>query len=76
MTQYKPGSSSKIRADISLKIGLRGINVTLKAHKDHLPEALKNETIDYNENFSWEWSQGRIGFGPQGLLDRYTNENS
>lgn len=25
--------------------------------------ALQNERINYNEHFSWEWAQGRFGFG-------------
>ena len=27
-----------------------------------------NEVINYNERFSWEWNQGRLGFGPYGKL--------
>jgi len=23
-----------------------------------------HEIINYNEHFSWEWAQGRFGFGP------------
>ena len=30
------------------------------------PEKQLNETINYNEHFSWEWRQGRLGFGPFG----------
>lgn len=29
-------------------------------------DQIKGETIDYNENFSWEGLQGRFGFGPFG----------
>jgi dual oxidase maturation factor 1 len=25
--------------------------------------SLEHEIIDYNEHFSWEWAQGRFGFG-------------
>ena len=31
-----------------------------------------NETIDYNERFSWDnrgWTVGRAGFGPYGMSD-------
>lgn len=30
---------------------------------EHKSKELSNEHIDYNEHFSWEWSQGRFGFG-------------
>jgi hypothetical protein len=33
---------------------------------------LMNETIDYNERFSWDnrgWRIGRAGFGPYGMSD-------
>jgi len=43
-------------------VGLRGINVTLKG----VPVQQINETIDYNEQFSWEWQQGIRGHGPYG----------
>ena len=38
---------------------------------DHLLLGSPNETqlgerINYNEHFSWEWNQGRLGFGPFG----------
>ncbi|XP_064610139.1 dual oxidase maturation factor 1-like [Liolophura sinensis] len=59
-TQYKAGARKGIHADIGVHIGLRGINITLKGE----PEQQLNETINYNEHFSWEWGQGRIGFGP------------
>ena len=29
-------------------------------------ETQLGERIDYNEHFSWEWNQGRLGFGPFG----------
>lgn len=29
--------------------------------KENTP--LANERINYNEHFSWEWAQGRFGFG-------------
>ncbi|XP_046352903.2 dual oxidase maturation factor 1-like isoform X2 [Haliotis rufescens] len=59
-TKYKAGSGKDIVAEIGLHIGLRGVNITLKGE----PEMQLNETINYNEHFSWEWRQGRLGFGP------------
>ncbi|XP_053392446.1 dual oxidase maturation factor 1-like isoform X2 [Mercenaria mercenaria] len=59
-TKYKAGTGEEIDADIGVHIGLRGINITLKG----TPEKQLNETINYNEHFSWEWEQGRLGFGP------------
>jgi dual oxidase maturation factor 1 len=63
-TQYKTGINKHINATIGLHIGLRGINITLKG----TPEKYFGETIDYNEHFSWEWNQGREGYGTQGLI--------
>lgn len=60
LTKYKAGIAKDITADIGVHIGLRGINITLKG----VPEQQINETINYNEHFSWEWRQGRLGFGP------------
>ncbi|XP_071034974.1 dual oxidase maturation factor 1 [Parasteatoda tepidariorum] len=57
-TQYKSFVNEHVKANIGLKIGLRGINVTLRG----LPQNQLNETINYNERFSWEWSQGKPGF--------------
>ncbi|KAK3608266.1 hypothetical protein CHS0354_007294 [Potamilus streckersoni] len=59
-TKYKAGISNGIQADIGIYIGLRGINITLKGK----PEHQLNETINYNEHFSWEGTQGRFGYGP------------
>ncbi|XP_046554506.1 dual oxidase maturation factor 1-like [Haliotis rubra] len=60
ITKYKAGTGKDITAEIGLHIGLRGVNITLKGE----PEMQLNETINYNEHFSWEWRQGRLGFGP------------
>ncbi|ESO84747.1 hypothetical protein LOTGIDRAFT_131685 [Lottia gigantea] len=57
-TKYKAGTGKEITADITVDIGLRGINITLKG----VPEQQLNETINYNEHFSWRWRQGRLGF--------------
>ncbi|KAL3875857.1 hypothetical protein ACJMK2_033768 [Sinanodonta woodiana] len=59
-TKYKAGISNGIQADVKVFIGLRGINITLKGK----PEHQLNETINYNEHFSWEGAQGRFGYGP------------
>ncbi|XP_061171546.1 dual oxidase maturation factor 1-like isoform X2 [Saccostrea echinata] len=60
-TKYKAGSAGEITADIAVYMGLRGINVTLKAEGEN--RGPFNETINYNEHFDWRWEQGRIGFG-------------
>ncbi|CAG2177345.1 unnamed protein product [Oppiella nova] len=54
LVQYKAGTGAHVNVSIGLDIGLRGI-----------PEKQLGETINYNEHYSWEWSQGRVGFGPQ-----------
>lgn len=61
-TQYSPSNPVQIEAEVGLHIGLRGINVTLVGQ----PVNQANETIDYNEIFSWEWQQGILGHGPYG----------
>jgi len=30
---------------------------------DKKQKTLESFTLDYNEHFSWEWGQGRLGFG-------------
>eukprot|EP00118_Oscarella_pearsei_P007722 m.38490 g.38490 ORF g.38490 m.38490 type:complete len:297 (+) comp32605_c0_seq1:320-1210(+) len=59
-SQYKAHEKREIKAEIGVGIGLRGLNVTLKGN----PANQLNETINYNERFSWAWDQGRLGFGP------------
>ncbi|XP_075945889.1 dual oxidase maturation factor 2 [Anarhichas minor] len=46
---YKSFSNAVVNADIGLHVGLYGINVTLKGN----PVVQFNETIDYNEMFTW-----------------------
>uniref|UniRef100_A0A3Q3DKV3 Dual oxidase maturation factor 1 n=1 Tax=Hippocampus comes TaxID=109280 RepID=A0A3Q3DKV3_HIPCM len=46
---YKSFSSAMVHADVGLHVGLYGINVTLKGN----PVIQLNETIDYNEMFTW-----------------------
>ncbi|KAK6169115.1 hypothetical protein SNE40_020229 [Patella caerulea] len=67
-TKYKAGTGREINASITVDIGLRGINITLKG----VPENQLNETINYNEHFSWQWRQGRLGFGP--FAGRFSQE--
>lgn len=46
---YKSFSNAVVNADIGLHVGLYGINVTLRGN----PVVQFNETINYNEMFSW-----------------------
>ncbi|XP_075883264.1 dual oxidase maturation factor 1 [Nelusetta ayraudi] len=46
---YKSFSNAVVSAEVGLHVGLYGINVTLKGQ----PVVQFNETIDYNEMFSW-----------------------
>ncbi|KAK2842411.1 hypothetical protein Q5P01_012611 [Channa striata] len=46
---YKSFSNAVVNAEIGLHVGLYGINVTLRGN----PVVQFNETIDYNEMFSW-----------------------
>uniref|UniRef100_H3D859 Dual oxidase maturation factor 2 n=1 Tax=Tetraodon nigroviridis TaxID=99883 RepID=H3D859_TETNG len=46
---YKSFSSAVVTAEVGLHVGLYGINVTLKG----TPAVQLNETIDYNEMFTW-----------------------
>ncbi|XP_071424144.1 dual oxidase maturation factor 2 [Pithys albifrons albifrons] len=50
-TFYKSFSSAVVNADIGLHIGLEGVNITLKGN----PVNQINETINYNEYFSWSF---------------------
>ncbi|NXI12838.1 DOXA1 factor, partial [Irena cyanogastra] len=50
-TSYKSFSHVQVNADIGLHIGLAGVNVTLRGN----PVKQINETIDYNEHFSWSF---------------------
>ncbi|XP_056138494.1 dual oxidase maturation factor 1 [Lampris incognitus] len=47
---YKSFSNAVVNAEIGLHVGLYGINVTLRGN----PVMQYNETIDYNEMFSWQ----------------------
>ncbi|NWS75096.1 DOXA2 factor, partial [Crotophaga sulcirostris] len=50
-TSYKSFSHTMVNADIGLHIGLAGVNVTLRGN----PVNQINETINYNEHFSWSF---------------------
>ncbi|CAI5793051.1 dual oxidase maturation factor 2 [Podarcis lilfordi] len=49
ITTYKSFSPAKVHAEIGLHVGLAGLNVTLVGS----PVEQLNETINYNEHFSW-----------------------
>ncbi|KYO21452.1 hypothetical protein Y1Q_0001656 [Alligator mississippiensis] len=52
-TSYKSFSNAVVNANIGLHIGLAGINVTLVGN----PVNQINETISYNEHFSWSFGE-------------------
>ncbi|KAK9877232.1 hypothetical protein WA026_016978 [Henosepilachna vigintioctopunctata] len=62
-TPYKAGNGIEIEASLGVHIGLRSVNVTLKATTPP-NSTLQKEIIDYNERFTWTWDQGTFGFGP------------
>nr|XP_053639735.1 dual oxidase maturation factor 1-like isoform X2 [Cherax quadricarinatus] len=62
-TPYRAGTGQEINARVGIKLGLRSVNITLKALEEPHGD-LHGEVINYNERFSWEWAQGRAGFGP------------
>ncbi|XP_037075847.1 dual oxidase maturation factor 1-like [Pollicipes pollicipes] len=62
---YKAYTSTELdTAAVGMKVGLRGVNITLYVPEDDVPHELTGETINYNERFWWSWGQGRLGFGP------------
>lgn len=68
-TQYKALLSKEITASVGVHIGLRAVNITLlgEPRVQHFEMERQNETIDYNERFSWDnagWLVGRAFFGP------------
>ncbi|XP_055291920.1 dual oxidase maturation factor 1 isoform X2 [Moschus berezovskii] len=52
-TSYKAFSSQWISANVGLQIGLGGVNITLTG----TPVRQLNETIDYNEEFTWRMGE-------------------
>jgi hypothetical protein len=69
-TTYKANSAGRILAEVGVHIGFRGVNVTLVG----LPVNQLNETINYNEQWSWEWQQGVEGHGPPPYSSRIARE--
>lgn len=66
-TLYKAFSGKEIEAKIGIKIGLRGVNITMKGKPEKFKiDNITTEKVNYNERFHWNspWAQGRIGFGP------------
>ncbi|KAG9489486.1 hypothetical protein GDO78_005455 [Eleutherodactylus coqui] len=51
VTTYKSFSNAMVNADIGIHVGLNGLNITLKGNPIHQI----NETIDYNEQFLWNF---------------------
>ncbi|XP_040825087.1 dual oxidase maturation factor 1 isoform X1 [Ochotona curzoniae] len=52
-TTYKAFSSQRIHAHVGLQVGLGGVNITLTG----TPVQQLNETINYNEEFTWHLGQ-------------------
>ncbi|NXM26168.1 DOXA1 factor, partial [Oxyruncus cristatus] len=50
-TSYKSFSRAVVNVDVGLHIGLEGLNITLRGN----PVNQINETINYNEHFSWSF---------------------
>lgn len=68
-TQYKALLTTEIKATVGVHIGLRAVNITLlgEPRVQHFEREYQNETIDYNERFSWDsrgWLLFRAFFGP------------
>ncbi|XP_022235058.1 dual oxidase maturation factor 1-like, partial [Limulus polyphemus] len=65
---YKPG---KVQADVSLKLGVRGVTIALIG----TPLEQMNETVMYSENIYWEWTEGKPGGRPQdGVFQRHLRD--
>ncbi|XP_003928961.1 dual oxidase maturation factor 2 [Saimiri boliviensis] len=56
-TSYKAFSAERVRARVGLLVGLEGINITLTG----TPVLQLNETIDYNEQFTWRLEENFAG---------------
>ncbi|XP_078056222.1 dual oxidase maturation factor 1-like [Mustelus asterias] len=48
-TTYKSFSNEKVKAEVGIHVGFKGVNITLRG----LPEGQLNEIINYNEEFLW-----------------------
>ncbi|KAM7158624.1 dual oxidase maturation factor 2 [Molossus nigricans] len=55
-TSYKAFSAARVRALVGLHVGLEGINITLTG----TPVQQLNETINYNEQFSWRFGESYV----------------
>ncbi|XP_076322486.1 dual oxidase maturation factor 1-like isoform X2 [Tachypleus tridentatus] len=65
---YKPG---KIQADVSLKIGVRGVTIALTG----TPLEQMNEIVMFNEDVYWEWTEGKAGGRPQvNMFERHLRD--
>ncbi|KAM9646707.1 dual oxidase maturation factor 2 [Trichechus inunguis] len=71
-TSYKAFSAARVSARVGLHVGLDGINITLTG----TPVQQLNETINYNEQFSWrlgknyaqEYAEARVKGLPDPVL--------
>eukprot|EP00117_Sycon_ciliatum_P039686 scpid77604/ scgid29290/ Dual oxidase maturation factor 1; Dual oxidase activator 1; Numb-interacting protein len=61
-TQYRQFTNGTIHAQVGIKFGLYGVNITLKG----TPVEQLSETIDYNEHVSFGDREGRLEFSNQG----------
>ncbi|EDL28095.1 RIKEN cDNA 9030623N16 [Mus musculus] len=52
-TSYKAFSPSRVQVHVGLHVGLAGVNITLRG----TPRQQLNETIDYNERFTWRLNE-------------------
>lgn len=52
-TSYKAFSTSRVQVHVGLHVGLEGVNITLRG----TPMQQLNETIDYNEQFTWRLNE-------------------
>lgn len=68
------GSYESTPGVVGLRIGLGGVNITLDVRRNAEHDSIDSlPIVQLNEHFSWEWDQGRKGFGVQGqLFSRFT----
>ncbi|XP_054858846.1 dual oxidase maturation factor 2 [Eublepharis macularius] len=62
-TTYKSFSPAVVHADVGVHIGLAGVNITLVGK----PVGQLNETINYNEHFSWLFGENYYQDFQEGL---------
>uniref|UniRef100_A0A8C5M4X4 Dual oxidase maturation factor 1 n=1 Tax=Leptobrachium leishanense TaxID=445787 RepID=A0A8C5M4X4_9ANUR len=68
-TTYKSFSNSVVEADIGLNVGLQRINITLKGNPVHQI----NQTINYNEQFLWNFGEDANDYYNEGLKSGLPN---